>query len=572
MTQAEVRFGHTYGQLVEAQAGVFGDLRFSFGRIIHAVSAVYLARDDFDLFLDRQIQIVKELEIARLVGGFNNSLCQFHGATAALFPMFAHFRRKRAAFFHGGLAHQFQLRVGIGEEFVHRHHHRHAVFARQLDVMDHVGKAGPQQVQVLIDVSLVQWFARHHLGTAAVHLQRADGRHQHHHIRDQAGGAALDVKEFLHAHVGAEARFRHHVISQLERDLVSQDGAVAVRNIGERPGMHEDRCAFQRLHQVGFNRVAHQHRHRARNAQVAAGDGLAAFAQANHDAAKSFAHILQAGGQRQHGHDFAGHGDVKARLAFMAGLFRSLADRDAAQEAVARIDHAPPGDGIRVDVQAAEPLALFGGQIIRVIRGESQLAHAFDHQAREAPLAVLASRDQAVEKLLVGGLGFVQHTRIDGGCHQVVGRGDGVNVAGQVQVELFHGNHLAVAAAGCAALDAKRGTLAGLADAGHHAVVQQRAQGLAEPDRGGGLAFTQRGRRDGGHIDVFAVRDILQAIQHFQFNFGLIRAVKFDFLREKSQFLGNLRNRFNIRFLRDLDIGWNGLAQLQRGRCKRTPG
>ena len=38
---------------------------------------------------------------------------------------------------------------------------------------------------------------------------------------------------------------------------------------------------------------------------------------------------------------------------------------------------------------------------------------------------------------------------------QVVGRADGVEVAGEVQVDVLHGNHLGVAAAGRAALDAE---------------------------------------------------------------------------------------------------------------------
>ena len=40
-------------------------------------------------------------------------------------------------------------------------------------------------------------------------------------------------------------------------------------------------------------------------------------------------------------------------------LFRTLADGDLAQHAVVRIDHAPPGDGIRIDIQAREAAALF---------------------------------------------------------------------------------------------------------------------------------------------------------------------------------------------------------------------
>ena len=47
-------------------------------------------------------------------------------------------------------------------------------------------------------------------------------------------------------------------------------------DIGERPGMHEDRRAFQGLHQVGLDGILHQDGQRAGHAQVFGGDGLAA--------------------------------------------------------------------------------------------------------------------------------------------------------------------------------------------------------------------------------------------------------------------------------------------------------
>ena len=37
---------------------------------------------------------------------------------------------------------------------------------------------------------------------------------------------------------------------------------------------------------------------------------------------------------------------------------------------------------------------------------------------------------------------LVEHARLDGGRQQVVGRGDGVDIARQVQVELLHRHHL----------------------------------------------------------------------------------------------------------------------------------
>ena len=74
--------------------------------------------------------------------------------------------------------------------------------------------------------------------------------------------------------------------------------------------------------------------------------------------------------------------------------------------------------------------------------------------------------------------GFVEHAGIDRRCQQVVGCGDGVDVAGEMQVEILHRDHLGIAAASRPALDAKGRTLAWLADAGDHALAQMRAERL----------------------------------------------------------------------------------------------
>ena len=200
-----------------------------------------------------------------------------------------------------------------------------------------------------------------------------------------------------------------------------------------------------------------------------------------------------------------------------------------------------------IDIQAGKAAALFGGQLVRVGLVDAQLLQAAQHGRREPALALLIGRAQRVEQLLVIGLlGFVEHARIDGRRQQVVGSRDGMDVAGQVQVEVLHRDHLAVPAAGRAAFDAKGRALAGLADAGEDALAQVRPQRLAQAHHGRALAFTQRGGGDGGHIDVFAVRDILEPLQHFQPHLGLILAVQFQLIRQQADFLRDLADRFEL--------------------------
>ena len=84
---------------------------------------------------------------------------------------------------------------------------------------------------------------------------------------------------------------------------------------------------------------------------------------------------------------------------------------------------------------------------------------------------------------------------VEEGGDQVVRRGDRVDVAGEVEVEVLHGHDLAVAAAGRAALDAEDRPERRLADGrrGAHADPVER---LGEADRRRRLALAERRRRD----------------------------------------------------------------------------
>ncbi len=179
--------------------------------------------------------------------------------------------------------------------------------------------------------SCASGFPGHHLRTAAVHLQRANGGHQHHAIGLQPAVAALDVAKLFQAHVGAEAGLGQHVAigtNQLQRDLIGDNRRIAVRDIGERSGMHERGRALDGLHQIGHDGVLHQDRERAADADIVGGDRLAGFVAADHHAAQPVAHIVQIGGQRQDRHDLAGHRDVEARDAREALFLGALADGD----------------------------------------------------------------------------------------------------------------------------------------------------------------------------------------------------------------------------------------------------
>ena len=141
--------------------------------------------------------------------------------------------------------------------------------------------------------------------------------------------------------------------------------------------------------------------------------------------------------------------DVEPGLADEAVLLGAEADDDVAQRPVVDVEHAPPGDVVRVEAQLVA--------LVEVV---------------------------------------VEHRR-----EQVVGRRHGVEVAGQVEVEQLHRDDLAVATAGGAALDAERRPHRRLADRDDGALADV-AHRLAEADRRRRLALAERRRRDRRDHDV----------------------------------------------------------------------
>ena len=162
----------------------------------------------------------------------------------------------------------------------------------------------------------------------------------------------------------------------------------------------------------------------------------------------------------------------------------------------------------------------------------------------------------------------MQEAGIDRGGQQVGRRGNGVDIAGQVEVKILHRHDLAVAAAGCAALDAECGTLRWLADAGDDAFAQLRAKGLAHADRGGRLAFAQRGRSYGGDVDVLALGAILQTLEDIEVDLGLVLAVQVEVVLGQPKLGRHLSNRFQGSRLGDVDITGNRFFVFELGHFR----
>ena len=300
-----------------------------------------------------------------------------------------------------------------------------------------------------------------------------------------------------------------------------------MRNVGERPGMNEGRLLFERLQQVWHDGIPHQDGHRARDAQIFRGDGPGVahtVIHAHHNAPNARAHIFKARRQRENRHNLTGDSDIKAGLTRWAIFLRPQAHDDAAQRAVVHIHNAIPGDRVGIDVQFLQ----------------SQLL-----EIRVTPTALMVD------------------ARVNRGSTEIVRHTDGMDVTGEMQVELFHRHDLTIATAGRATLDAESRPHRGLADSGD-AFIADVAQRLRQPDGGRRLALTQGGGRDRRHVDVFSVGAILELLANVQMYLRFQLAIHLQIVLGEANRLSNLQNRTQLGCLRDLNIGRNRFNSFYR--------
>ena len=337
---------------------------------------------------------------------------------------------------------------------------------------------------------------------AAVKFQGANGRNDHDGGRPQTGLAALDVDELLRAQIGAEARLGHHVIGEFQCRGGREHRIAAVRDIGKRPAVDEGRIVFQCLHQVGLQGLLEQNRHRPLSLEIARVNGRKVAAVADDDVAEAFLQVDEALGKTKDRHDFGGDDDVEAVLARKAVAGTAESDRDLAQRAVIHVDDALPRDASHVE-----------SQLIAVI-----------------------------------------NVIVDERGEQVVREPDRAEIAGEVQIDVFHRHDLGVAAAGCAALHAEHRAEAGLAQADHR-LFADLVEGIAEPHRGGGLTLARRRGAQCGDQDEFTVGFVLQGLDVVEPDLGFVVTVIFDAGGRNSQARGNLADGLEGCILSDPDVG-----------------
>ena len=222
-------------------------------------------------------------------------------------------------------------------------------------------------------------------------------------------------------------------------------------NVGKRSAVDNGGRLFRGLNQIGTDGIFEEHDNRTGHAEVVDGEGTVVKGVTQQNLPDSPPQVFFIGCETENCHQFRSGCDVET------GLLRNAVDggtescHNAAQGAVVHVKHASPQDFFQSEA--------FCPMLIEIV--------------------------------------------VKQGGNHVVGRGDGVEVTGEVEVDAFHGEHLSVASSGSPSFHAETRSERGFTqcDAGFFA---NGVQSEGKSDAHGGFPDAGFGGGDGGDENQFA--------------------------------------------------------------------
>ena len=208
---------------------------------------------------------------------------------------------------------------------------------------------------------------------------------------------------------------------------------------------------------------------------------------ADDDAAKPLLQVRNILRKAEDCHDFGSYRNVET--AFAGEAVCNAADRlhNVAQCAVVDVHHSPPDDAAHVDIQRIAPMDMI----------------------------------------------------VDQRRQQIMSRGNRVEIAGEMQVDIGHRRNLRIAAAGRAALGAETRSERWFAKR-ENRLASDQVERVGKPDRGCRLALACRGRVDRGDQNQFAARRL--SCWRGNIELGFEAAIRLDIIGIDAQPFRNLRN------------------------------
>ena len=272
-------------------------------------------------------------------------------------------------------------------------------------------------------------------------------------------------------------------------------------DVCERAAVDEGRVALQCLDEVRLESVFEQGGHGAFGFQVVGRDRFAGAVVGDDGAGEAGLQVRKIRGETQGGHDFGGDGDIETVLPGNALHAAAEAVNDIAQLAVVHVDAAAPGDVLDVDVEFVALLDV-----------------------------------------------VVQH-----GGKEVIGRPDGVEVTGEVEVDVLHGDDLGISAAGRTPFEAEDRSERGFTQS-EDRIFAELTEGIADAHRGGRLSLPCRRGVDGRDEDQFGRGTVFGTVQQRIVHLGLVFSVVLEVVLAEAELRGDGSDVLRDRLLGDFNV------------------
>ena len=334
-----------------------------------------------------------------------------------------------------------------------------------------------------------------------VHFQGPYRRDEDHRGRGETAVTADDVEELLRSEVTTESRLGDGHIEELHAQLGRQDRVRPLGDVGEGSPVNEGGSVLCGLDNVRFQGILENRSHGPLNLEVSDKDRFVPVGCAHVDVGESLLELFVVPGEAEDGHDLRGGGDGKAPL---------------------------PGDSVFLPPQTEDHVS------------QGPVVHVHDPGPTDSP---------GVEKGLLPPEEVVVYHR----PQKVVGRADGVDISGEVEVDLLHGKNLGPPPSGRSALDPEERPHGGLSK-GDSAPLPYPVEGQGEADGNRRLPFPGGGRGDSRDQDQLPVRFLLQLFEKVEGDLPLVSPVGFDVLPGNPRIPRDLLDLFQRHSLRDLQI------------------
>ncbi len=304
---------------------------------------------------------------------------------------------------------------------------------------------------------------------AAVVFEGTNGGHKHYGVRRQAGVSAFYVEELFSTKIGAETRFRDDIVCHFKREFGRTNRVTAVSNVCKRSAVNKTGSVFKRLDKVWFDGILEKGGHRPDGFQIPCIQRSSFPAVTENDISQTNFQIVNIVCKTEDSHHFTCDRDHKVVLTRNAVGLPAESDDDVSKSTVVHIQTAFEDDAPGINVESI-----------------SLLDMVIDHSTQE-----------------------------------VVCAGDGVEVSGKVEIDVFHRDNLRVSSAGSSAFDAEYGTEGWFAKC-NDCLFTDLGHRLTKTDCCRGLTLAGRRRIDGRDQDQFAVWFISQTFFQRIGKFGFV--------------------------------------------------